>query len=60
MFIGTIFKLQPFVLGRNFAVTHRNKMIQIAVCGRSELQGAETDVIQGLIINAECLVSIFD
>ena len=38
----------------------RDKMVEIAVGGSSELQGAEADVIESLVVNAECLVSILN
>ena len=34
-------------------------MVQIAIGWGCEFQGTETDVIKGLIINAECLISVF-
>ena len=37
----------------------RDQMVQIAIGWGCEFQGTETDVIKGLIINAECLISVF-
>lgn len=39
--------------------TYGNKMIQVTVCGRCEFQSTETNVVQGFVVNAECLVRIF-
>ena len=38
----------------------RNEVVEVAVGGRGELQRAEADVIQGLIINAEGLICVLD
>ncbi len=35
-----------------------HKMVQITIGGGGELQGTETDVIEGLVVNAEGLVSV--
>ncbi|KAF1746836.1 hypothetical protein GCK72_023294 [Caenorhabditis remanei] len=39
---------------------HRDKMIQISVCRCSKLEGTEADVIQGFVVDAECLIRIFN
>merc|ERR1719186_1867964 len=36
------------------------QVVEIAICGCSQLQGAEADIIQGFVVNAECLVGILD
>lgn len=33
-------------------------MIQIAICGRRELQRAEADIIKRLVVNAERLIRV--
>ena len=35
-------------------------MIEVAVGGGGQLQGAEADVVQRLVVNAECLVSVLN
>ena len=35
-------------------------MVQVSVGGGGELEGAEADVVQGLVINAEGLVGVLD
>lgn len=39
-------------------VTYGNQMVKIAVGGRRELQRAETDVVESLVVNAEGLVRV--
>jgi hypothetical protein len=38
----------------------RNEVAQIAICGGRELESVEANVIQGLVINAERLVAVFN
>ena len=38
----------------------RDKVVEVTIGGRSELQCAEADVVESLIVNAECLVRILD
>ena len=38
----------------------RDEMIQVSVGGSGQLKGSEADIIQGFIVNAEGLISIFD
>lgn len=38
----------------------RYEMIKIAISRRRELQDAEADVVERLVVDAECLVRIFD
>lgn len=40
--------------------TYGHKMIQISIGGRSKFQCPETNVIQSLVVNAECFIGIFD
>lgn len=35
-------------------------MVQVTVCGSSQLQGPETNLIESFVINAESLIGIFD
>ena len=35
-------------------------MVEIAICRRREFQCPEANVIQGLVVNAEGLVRVFD
>ena len=35
-------------------------MIEITVCGSSELQGTEADLVQGFVIDTEGLIGVFD
>ena len=36
------------------------QMVQVSVCGVGELESAEADVVQSLIVNAERLVSVLN
>jgi hypothetical protein len=38
--------------------TYRYKVVKIAIGGRGELQCAEADVIQSLVVYAECLIGV--
>lgn len=38
----------------------RDEVVQISVGGRVELQGSETNVVQGLVIDTEGLVRVLD
>ena len=38
----------------------RYQMVQITIGGSRELQGAEADVIESLIVDAECFIRIFN
>ena len=35
-------------------------MVEISVGGGGELEGSETDIIEGLVINAHNLIGVFD
>lgn len=35
-----------------------NEMVKIAICRSGKLQGAEVDIVQCLVINAECFVRV--
>ena len=35
-------------------------MVQVTVCGRRQLERAEADVVEGLVVDAEGLVSVLD
>lgn len=35
-------------------------MIQIAIGGRGQLEGAEADIVKGFVVNTESFVRIFD
>ena len=37
-----------------------DEVVQVAVCGSGELQRAEADVVQGLVVDAEGLVGVLD
>jgi hypothetical protein len=45
--------------GRDTGHDHRYEVIEVAVDGGGELQGAETDVIESLVIDTEGLVRVF-
>jgi len=38
----------------------RHQMIEVAVCWCRQFESAETDVIQSLVVNAECFVCVLD
>ena len=38
----------------------RNQMVQISIGGVGQLQGAEADVVQSFVVDAECLVGVLD
>jgi len=46
--------------GSNSRHGKRDQVIEIAICGGGELQGAEADVIEGLIVNTVGLVCVLD
>ena len=35
-------------------------MVQVAVSGSTEFQCTETDIVQGLVVNAECFIRVFN
>jgi hypothetical protein len=35
-----------------------NQMVEVPVCGRGQLQRAEANVVEGLVVNAECFVGV--
>ena len=35
-------------------------MVEVAVCGGGELQGAEADIVESLVINAESLIGVLN
>ena len=37
-----------------------DEVVEVAVGGGGQLQGAEADVVQRLVVNAECLVSVLN
>jgi hypothetical protein len=39
---------------------NRDKMVEITICWGGELQGTEANVIESLVINTECLVSVLE
>ena len=38
----------------------RDKMVEVAICGSSQLQCAEADIVERLIVNAKSLVGVLD
>ncbi|GMR35948.1 hypothetical protein PMAYCL1PPCAC_06143, partial [Pristionchus mayeri] len=39
---------------------HRHEMVEISISGVGQLEGAEADVVEGLVVDAEGLVGVFD
>ena len=37
-----------------------DEMVQVTVCGGSEFQGSEADVVEGFVINGEGLVGVLN
>ena len=37
----------------------RDKMIQVTIGGRRQLQGSETNVVKSLVVDAKCLICVF-
>ena len=46
--------------GGDTAHDDRDQMVQITIAGGSELQGAEADIVQSLVIDTEGLVRVLD
>ena len=38
----------------------RNKMVEVAICGSSQLQSTEADIVERLIVNAKGLIGVLD
>ena len=38
----------------------RNKVVEISVCGGGQFESSEADVIKRLVINAVCLIGVFN
>jgi hypothetical protein len=38
----------------------RDEMVQVTVCWGGEFQGSEADIVQGLVVNAVCLVGVLN
>ena len=45
---------------RNARHCGRHKMVEITVCWRRQLECSETDIVQSLVVNTECLVCVFN
>ena len=46
--------------GRDTRHDERDEVVQVSVGWGVELQGSETDIVQGLVIDTECLVRVLD
>lgn len=46
--------------GRNTGHDNRNEMVEVTIGGGGELQGAEANFVQRLVINAESLIRVLD
>ena len=46
--------------GGDTAHNNRDQVVQVAIAGRIELQGAEADIVQGLVVDTEGLVRVLD
>ncbi|GMT14308.1 hypothetical protein PFISCL1PPCAC_5605 [Pristionchus fissidentatus] len=44
--------------GRNSRHGHRHKMVEISIVGVGKFQGAETDLVEGFVVNTESLVGV--
>jgi len=42
------------------ADSSRDKVVEVTVCGGGELEGAEADIVESLVIKGEALVGVFD
>jgi len=46
--------------GGDTAHDDRNQVVQVTIAGGGELQGAEADIVQSLVINTEGLVRVLN